>query len=49
LLEKLKSLDSNIKGIPLDRIIPTIGLNIGPVEVAQAKLVFFFIFFFWDK
>ncbi|KAJ0962684.1 hypothetical protein J5N97_027806 [Dioscorea zingiberensis] len=42
LLEKLKSLYSNLEGLPPDRIVPTVGLNIGRLEAAQAKLVF------WD-
>ncbi|KAI4351778.1 hypothetical protein L6164_006097 [Bauhinia variegata] len=42
LLEKLKSLYSNLEGLPPDRIVPTVGLNIGRVEVSNTKLVF------WD-
>ncbi|KAH9607485.1 hypothetical protein KSS87_019382 [Heliosperma pusillum] len=42
LLEKLKELYSNLEGIPPDRIVPTVGLNIGRIEVANTKLVF------WD-
>ncbi|RDX71083.1 ADP-ribosylation factor-related protein 1, partial [Mucuna pruriens] len=42
LLEKMKSVYSNVEGIPPDRIIPTVGLNIGRIEVANSKLVF------WD-
>ncbi|KAK4749704.1 hypothetical protein SAY87_027153 [Trapa incisa] len=42
LLEKLKSLYSNLEGLPPDRIVPTVGLNIGRVELPNAKLVF------WD-
>lgn len=42
LLEKLKSIYSNTEGLSPDRIVPTVGLNIGRVEVANAKLVF------WD-
>ncbi|KAJ7975687.1 ADP-ribosylation factor-related protein 1 [Quillaja saponaria] len=42
LLEKLKSVYSNLEGLPPDRIIPTVGLNIGRVEVSNTKLVF------WD-
>ncbi|CAK9136789.1 unnamed protein product [Ilex paraguariensis] len=41
-LEKLKSQYSNSEGLPPDRIIPTVGLNIGRVEVSNTKLVF------WD-
>ncbi|XP_022984611.1 ADP-ribosylation factor-related protein 1-like isoform X1 [Cucurbita maxima] len=42
LLEKLKSLFSNLEGLSPDRIVPTVGLNIGRLEVLNAKLVF------WD-
>ncbi|KAK6117607.1 hypothetical protein DH2020_048654 [Rehmannia glutinosa] len=42
LLEKLKSQYSNVEGLPPDRIVPTVGLNIGRVEVSNTKLVF------WD-
>lgn len=41
-MEKLKSLFSNLEGLPPDRIVPTVGLNIGRVEVSNSKLVF------WD-
>ncbi|GJN41028.1 hypothetical protein PR202_gn00350 [Eleusine coracana subsp. coracana] len=42
LLEKLKSIYLKGEGLPLDRVVPTIGLNIGRIEDANAKLVF------WD-
>ncbi|KAL0915900.1 hypothetical protein M5K25_013367 [Dendrobium thyrsiflorum] len=42
LLEKLKSIYLHSEGLPPDRIVPTVGLNIGRVEASNAKLVF------WD-
>lgn len=42
LLEKLKTLYSDIEGLPPDRIVPTVGLNIGRVEAHKSKLIF------WD-
>ncbi|XP_058103898.1 uncharacterized protein LOC131247942 [Magnolia sinica] len=42
LLEKLKTLYSNLEGLPPDRIVPTVGLNIGRIEGTKNKLVF------WD-
>ncbi|GER25263.1 ADP-ribosylation factor [Striga asiatica] len=42
LLEKLKSQYSNVEGLPPDKIVPTVGLNIGRVEVSNTKLIF------WD-
>ncbi|KAF5732339.1 ADP-ribosylation factor-related protein 1 [Tripterygium wilfordii] len=42
LLEKLKSTYLNSEGLPPDRIVPTVGLNIGRVEASNNKLVF------WD-
>ncbi|KMZ72648.1 putative ADP-ribosylation factor [Zostera marina] len=42
LLEKSKALYSKFEGIPPDRIVPTVGLNIGRIEVSNSKLVF------WD-
>ncbi len=41
-LEKLKSLFSDLEGLPPDRIVPTVGLNIGRVEAHKSKLIF------WD-
>ncbi|KAL9660016.1 hypothetical protein QQ045_024826 [Rhodiola kirilowii] len=42
LLEKLKALFSKVEGLSPDRIVPTVGLNIGRLEISNAKLVF------WD-
>jgi len=42
LLEKVKSTYLKGEGIPPDRIVPTVGLNIGRIEDSNAKLIF------WD-
>jgi len=42
LLEKLKSIYLKGEGLPHDRVVPTVGLNIGRIEDANVKLVF------WD-
>jgi ADP-ribosylation factor related protein 1 len=41
-LEQLKTLYSEIEGLPPDRIVPTVGLNIGRAEAYKSKLIF------WD-
>jgi hypothetical protein len=41
-LEKLKSIYQKVEGLPHDRIVPTVGLNIGRIEDTNVKLVF------WD-
>lgn len=42
LLERVKSIYTDYEGIPPDRIVPTVGLNIGRVEAHKSKLIF------WD-
>ena len=42
LLEKLKSLYSGVAGLDPDKILPTVGLNVGRVEAHNSLLVF------WD-
>eukprot|EP00898_Chlorokybus_atmophyticus_P006876 jgi/Chlat1/718/Chrsp104S01199 len=42
LLEKIKSSCTDSEGLPPDHVVPTVGLNIGRVEVRKAKLIF------WD-
>ncbi|CAG8509020.1 4734_t:CDS:2 [Paraglomus occultum] len=42
LLERIKSIFLGILGLPPDRIAPTVGLNIGRIEVNKARLNF------WD-
>lgn len=42
LLEKLKSLYSGLPGLDPDKILPTVGLNVGRVEAHNSLLVF------WD-
>jgi ADP-ribosylation factor related protein 1 len=41
-IEKLKSIYLKGEGLPHDQIVPTVGLNIGRIEDANVKLVF------WD-
>lgn len=40
MLEKLKSIYSNLEGLSPDRIVPTVGLNIGRIEDDNTRLVF---------
>eukprot|EP00959_Pyramimonas_sp_CCMP1952_P286298 5986553-Pyramimonas_sp.AAC.2 len=42
LLEKIKSLYTEFEGLSPDKILPTVGLNIGRAEAFNSKLVF------WD-
>eukprot|EP00850_Spirogloea_muscicola_P003763 SM000015S01263 [mRNA] locus=s15:887643:889427:+ [translate_table: standard] len=42
LLERVKSIYGDGDGLPPERIVPTVGLNIGRVEAHKAKLIF------WD-
>eukprot|EP00245_Coleochaete_scutata_P005616 TRINITY_DN19277_c0_g1_i1.p1 TRINITY_DN19277_c0_g1~~TRINITY_DN19277_c0_g1_i1.p1 ORF type:complete len:204 (-),score=44.08 TRINITY_DN19277_c0_g1_i1:123-734(-) len=42
LLERVKTIYTDFEGLPPDRIVPTVGLNIGRVEAHKAKLIF------WD-
>ncbi|KAJ4832421.1 hypothetical protein Tsubulata_026338, partial [Turnera subulata] len=42
LLEKLKAVYSNFKGLPPDRLVPTVGLNLANIEASNRKLIF------WD-
>eukprot|EP00899_Mesostigma_viride_P023342 jgi/Mesvir1/4192/Mv08900-RA.1 len=42
LLERVKNIYADTEGLPPDKIVPTVGLNIGRVEAHKAKLVF------WD-
>jgi ADP-ribosylation factor related protein 1 len=43
LLEKLKSIYLKGEGLPHDRVVPTVGLNIGRIEDANLKLVFWYL------
>ena len=42
LLEQMKGLYSSTAGIPLDKIPPTVGLNIGRMDVGGCRVIF------WD-
>jgi ADP-ribosylation factor related protein 1 len=42
LLEKIKTIYTEFEGLPPDKILPTVGLNIGRAEAFNSKLVF------WD-
>ncbi|KAK3279761.1 hypothetical protein CYMTET_12370 [Cymbomonas tetramitiformis] len=42
LLERIKTIYTEAEGLSPDKILPTVGLNIGRVEACNAKLVF------WD-
>lgn len=42
LLEQMKGVFQKTKGIPLDKIPPTVGLNIGRMDVGKCRVIF------WD-
>mmetsp|Transcript_15775 Transcript_15775/g.44144 ORF Transcript_15775/g.44144 Transcript_15775/m.44144 type:complete len:199 (-) Transcript_15775:232-828(-) len=42
LLEKMKSMYTDFMGLEPEKILPTVGLNVGRIEVHKAKLIF------WD-
>ncbi|GAQ77681.1 GTP-binding ADP-ribosylation factor-like protein [Klebsormidium nitens] len=42
LLEKVKAIYSDLEALPPERIVPTVGLNIGRVDAHKCKLIF------WD-
>lgn len=42
LLEKMKSMYTDYMGLEPEKILPTVGLNVGRIEVHKSKLIF------WD-
>lgn len=42
LLERLKSLYSDVPGLEIDKILPTVGLNVGRLDISKSQLLF------WD-
>jgi ADP-ribosylation factor related protein 1 len=42
LLEKMKTMFTDYMGLEPDKILPTVGLNVGRIEAFKAKLIF------WD-
>ena len=42
LLEQMKGVFEKTQGMPLDKIPPTVGLNVGRMGIANCKVIF------WD-